>query len=104
QVALLDYAQHRPAQLSTGQRLRVGVVRALANQPSLVLADEPTAALDAEAADAVMNLLQTTCTEIGAILIVASHDPAVVSRFSTIWNLSAGQLTINNEQLAMSNE
>ena len=98
QINLIDYANHRPAQLSTGQRMRVGVARALSHHPTLILADEPTAALDARAAQEIMDLLQTTCRERQAILLVASHDPAIVSRFPTIWDIQEGQLTISKEQ------
>lgn len=92
QVGLGEHLQHRPAQLSTGQRMRVAVARALANKPAIVLADEPTASLDSEAADVVMDLIQETCSNNGSILLVSSHDPALTSRFETVVNLSAGAL------------
>lgn len=91
-VGLTDYVTYRPAQLSTGQRLRVAVARALANGPSLLLADEPTAALDAEAAQTVMDLVQAICRENDASLIVASHDPALAARFPVAVDLQHGQL------------
>jgi len=75
------FLKHRPAQLSTGQRLRVAVARGLIHQPPLVLADEPTASLDASAAQQVLSLLQETCHHNGAILFVASHDPQVAKAF-----------------------
>jgi ABC-type lipoprotein export system ATPase subunit len=100
QVGLAEYAQHRPAQLSTGQRLRVGVARALSHQPRLLLADEPTAALDGTAAGEVMDLLQGTATAHNCLLLVASHDPAVVSRFGEIWDIQAGRVQIRKEQSA----
>jgi ABC-type lipoprotein export system ATPase subunit len=81
QVGLGAYLDYRPRQLSTGQRLRVGIARALVNQPALVLADEPTAALDASAGEAVIRLLQGVCAESGATLILASHDPALDAYF-----------------------
>jgi ABC-type lipoprotein export system ATPase subunit len=91
-VGLRDFHRHRPMQLSTGQRLRVAVARALAAQPALVLADEPTAALDAESSHAVMDLLQESCRRAGATLIVASHDPALATRFDRIVDLRNGGL------------
>lgn len=92
QVGLEDHLHHRPAQLSTGQRMRVAVARALANQPVVVLADEPTASLDTDAANVVMDLIQETCRNNNSILLVSSHDPALTSRFETVVNLAAGEL------------
>lgn len=91
-VGLADYAQHRPNQLSTGQRLRVGIARALANQPVLVLADEPTAALDPASSESIMDFLQDSCRKTDASMIVASHDPALVARFPHTIDLRAGHL------------
>lgn len=91
-VGLADFMRHRPHQLSTGQRLRVAIARSLANLPRVLLADEPTAALDPEAAQHVMQLMQTMCRDQNAILIVASHDPALEAVFPTIMQLQAGKL------------
>lgn len=92
QVGLGSFTRHRPAQLSTGQRLRIAIARALANQPALLLADEPTAALDVTARDAVMDLMQQSCRAHNAILLVASHDPALNSRFDRVVDLQNGRL------------
>ncbi len=67
--------------LSIGQQQRVAVARALACKPALVLADEPTASLDPANADRAVTLLQDSCREEGAALLVVSHDPALVGRF-----------------------
>jgi putative ABC transport system ATP-binding protein len=91
-VGLAAFARHYPKQLSTGQRLRVAVARALVSSPRLVLADEPTAALDPHNADAVMDLLHSQCRLSGATLLVASHDPAVEWRFDRVCTLAAGRL------------
>ena len=73
---------HSPRQLSTGERQRVALARAVAHRPALLLADEPTAHLDpSRGADAVA-LLRQTAAELGATLIVVSHDPAVVGAFA----------------------
>lgn len=91
-VGIENFANYLPRKLSTGQRLRVAIARALANNPRVLLADEPTAALDEQSGGVVMDLLQHTCRHNNAILIVASHDPALVSRFSQIVDLRAGRL------------
>lgn len=91
-IDLLPFRHHRPAQLSTGQRQRVAVARALIHQPQLILADEPTAALDQESSQLVIDLLQMTCRQRGATLIVASHDPALNQRFDQVLDLQHGRL------------
>lgn len=71
----------RPEQLSVGQQQRVAVARAVACDPPLVLADEPTASLDPENASAAMDLIQAVCREKNAALLCVSHDPAMRERF-----------------------
>ena len=93
---LLHVAHHYPARMSTGQRLRVAVARALANAPRLLLADEPTAALDAEAARGVIDLLLAECAANGAALVVASHDPSLEGYFAQTIDLRGGRLILNH--------
>jgi ABC-type lipoprotein export system ATPase subunit len=93
-LGMAEYTAYRPRALSTGQRLRVAIARALANAPSVLLADEPTAALDPASALVVMDLLQETCRQHGAILVVASHDPALDGRFEHVADLQAGRLNV----------
>jgi len=76
-----EHLQKRPEELSVGQRQRVAIARALAHQPALVIADEPTAALDPRNADRVMELFLQQVEKRGATLIVASHDLDRVARF-----------------------
>lgn len=71
----------RIEELSVGQQQRVAVARALACKPTVVLADEPTAALDPEYANAAMDLLQSSCRATGSALICVTHDHSLISRF-----------------------
>ena len=80
-VGLGERLHYRPRQLSTGQQQRVAVARALANRPRLVLADEPTGNLDAAHAQEAIELIQETCRENGAALLLVSHDREVLQRF-----------------------
>lgn len=73
-VGLADRAQHQISQLSMGQRQRVALARALAGNPDLILADEPTASLDAESGATAMALLKDLCSRLGKTIIVVTHD------------------------------
>jgi ABC-type lipoprotein export system ATPase subunit len=77
----IDQPGRRAEEMSVGQQQRVAVARALACQPALVLADEPTASLDPENAAAAMDLIQRACSEHRAALLCTSHDPALAARF-----------------------
>lgn len=77
----IDRVDADPGKMSVGQQQRVAVARAVACDPVLVLADEPTASLDPENAAAAMDLIQTACREKGAALLCVSHDPAMEARF-----------------------
>lgn len=80
QVGLHDRLAYRPAKLSVGQQQRVAVARALANRPALVLADEPTGALDVKNAQQVLDLIRKLCGEVGASLLLVTHDPTIASQ------------------------
>lgn len=80
-VDLGAYGDYLPAQLSTGQQQRVAVARALASRPQLVLADEPTASLDAPRAQAALTLIRELCREESAALLLVSHDAEVLRAF-----------------------
>ena len=79
-----------PSKLSGGQAQRVAIARALANRPRIILADEPTAALDSERAGAVMDLLRKVADEQGAAVVVVTHDDKIVSRFDRTYLLRDG--------------
>ena len=96
--ALLDYLEvgHRraakPAALSGGEAQRVAIARALANRPRIILADEPTAALDGERAGIVMDLLRKVASEQGATVVVVTHDEKIWDRFDRIFTLRDGRI------------
>jgi len=80
-VGLSQRLHHRPAELSIGQQQRVAVARALVNEPRAILADEPTASVDAGHQRQVIDLLQDTCTARGVALLVVTHAAEVAGRF-----------------------
>jgi ABC-type lipoprotein export system ATPase subunit len=88
-VGLGDRLHYYPRQLSTGQQQRVAVARALANAPKLVLADEPTGNLDRRNATESLRLIQETCRENGAALMLVSHDPDVLGAFTNVQDFHA---------------
>jgi ABC-type lipoprotein export system ATPase subunit len=84
--------EHRPAALSGGERQRVAIARALANEPKVLLADEPTGNLDAETAVLVLSLLQRVHREQGCTLIVVTHNETVAERADRRFMFTAGRL------------
>ena len=97
--ALLDYLEigHRarslPAKLSGGEQQRVAIARALANDPRIVLADEPTASLDTERGMKVMALLRKVARERQSAVIVVTHDERMVEGFDTVRRMKDGRLS-----------
>jgi putative ABC transport system ATP-binding protein len=87
-VGLSDRLHYRPQKLSVGQQQRVAVARALANRPKLVLADEPTGALDAANAQQVLELIRKLCTEVGSSLLLVSHDLDIARQLPRVLTLS----------------
>ena len=78
---------HRPAQLSVGEQQRVAVARALANKPQLLLADEPTANVDAGHQQQILDLIRETCQEEKVALIIVTHSQEVANQFSRVDHL-----------------
>jgi|SRR5579864_5007213 len=92
EVGLAGRAEHRPSQLSGGERQRVAIARALVNDPSLILADEPTGNLDHESAGRVLDLLERIHTERGCTLVIVTHNEAIARRAAGRVRLHAGRL------------
>ena len=90
-VGLEEKGQKRPEELSGGEQQRVGVALALANDPALILADEPTGNLDSTNAAAIANLLKSLATQHGKTVIMVSHDPKTVEVFPTVYSMRDGQ-------------
>jgi putative ABC transport system ATP-binding protein len=97
-VNLEDRAGHRPDQLSGGQQQRVAIVRALINNPEIVLADEPTGNLDSKTGTGILELLQRSCLELGATIVMVTHDARAASFASRVLFLKDGQLVYDLRQ------
>ena len=88
EVGLANRADYKPEKLSVGQQQRVAVARALANRPRLVLADEPTGALDPANAQQVLDLIRKLCAEVGASLLLVSHDLDIARQLPRVITLT----------------
>ena len=97
-VGLSERMNYRPGQLSGGERQRVAVVRALINQPKLLLADEPTGALDRHNADALATLLLDLNREQNITLIVVTHAPDLARKMDRVLELRDGRLGAQSRQ------
>jgi putative ABC transport system ATP-binding protein len=93
EVGLASRAEHLPAELSGGQRQAVALARALANNPRLLLADEPTGALDSASSERALDLLAALRDRYGMTVLVVSHAPAVAERADRVLELIDGQVT-----------
>lgn len=91
-VGLGDRLHHKPAQLSGGQQQRVSIARSLISNPSLVVADEPTANLDRQTGQEILALLQELNANFGMTILVSTHDPNVAKYANRVIHLSDGQI------------
>ncbi|CAO4841134.1 MAG: Lipoprotein-releasing system ATP-binding protein LolD [Holosporales bacterium] len=90
-VGLSHRSMHRPAQLSGGEQQRVAFVRALANNPSILLADEPTGNLDLKTGERVFNELISIVKETGLACLIATHNPDLAKKMDRILTLTPGE-------------
>lgn len=95
-VGLGDRMTHRPGQLSGGQCQRVGIARAIVTDPTIVVCDEPTGALDAKSANDALNLLDLLRSELGKTILMVTHDPHAAERAQRIVQLEKGRLVGGN--------
>ncbi|HEX5395742.1 MAG TPA: ABC transporter ATP-binding protein [Candidatus Limnocylindria bacterium] len=91
-VGLGERARHRPHELSGGEQQRVAIARSLANQPSLLLADEPTGQLDSQTGRTIMTLIRALVRSEGVTAVVATHDPVLIDLADRAIELSDGQV------------
>jgi len=98
-VGIKDWAEHRPAELSGGQKQRIAIARALISKPRLILADEPTGALDSETSKQIMDLL-SEINQSGVAVLVVTHDHEVAARCHRIIRLKDGVVQPDEGKLA----
>jgi putative ABC transport system ATP-binding protein len=96
-VGLDGRGSHRPTQLSGGERQRVAVARALANEPSILLADEPTGSLDSASGGQVLELLERIRAERGTTLVLVTHDHSVAARADRVVQMLDGRVVSPRE-------
>ena len=96
-VGLADRLDHKPSELSVGQQQRVALARMLANDPSVILADEPTGNLDPETADQVIGFFED-CNNEGRTIVMVTHDPKAAGRAKRTLKLREGKIISDREQ------
>jgi putative ABC transport system ATP-binding protein len=94
-VGLQERMHHKPSELSVGQQQRVALARTLANDPAVILADEPTGNLDPQTREQVLDFLSDLCRE-GRTVVMVTHDPVAAARASRTLHLSDGAVTFDS--------
>lgn len=97
-VGLGEHIDYHPSNLSGGQKQRVAIARALVSHPRIVLADEPTAALDSKSGRDVVNLMQQLAREQGCTILIVTHDNRILDVADRIVELEDGRITMDMEQ------
>jgi putative ABC transport system ATP-binding protein len=91
-VGLRDRLSHRPSELSGGQQQRVAVARALASQPTIIFADEPTGNLDSRTGAEILSFMQLAVRELGQTIVMVTHDPVAASYADRVIFLADGRI------------
>jgi putative ABC transport system ATP-binding protein len=95
-VGLTHRRNHRPKQLSMGEMQRVAIARALANEPEIIIADEPTGELDSKTAKEIISLLQDINKREKTTVVVATHDEKIVEAATVVYTMQDGKLKANS--------
>jgi len=98
QVGLEKYMNHRPDELSGGQRQRVAIARALVTRPKLVLADEPTANLDHNTGESILQIMHQMNEEFACTFIFSTHDPEVVNHAKKVYRVRDGKIVFEDKK------
>jgi putative ABC transport system ATP-binding protein len=99
-VGLETRGHHVPSKLSGGEQQRVAIARALANEPRVLLADEPTGNLDSKNGDEIVSLLEQLATDRGQTIVLITHDPAVAARAFRVVRMHDGQVVEDREAVS----
>jgi ABC-type lipoprotein export system ATPase subunit len=91
-VGMTDKSESRPSQLSGGQKQRAAIARALANEPKIILADEPTGNLDSKSSEEVMNHIISLCRKRGITVIIVTHDARLAQKADRIVSIMDGRI------------
>jgi len=97
-VGLAPRARHLPSELSGGEQQRVAIARALANEPRVLLADEPTGNLDSTTGEEILELLASVSAERGQTIVLITHDPAAATRAGRVVRMHDGRLLAPDEE------
>ncbi len=98
ELGLAEFADRRPLQMSGGQQQRVAVARAVASRPKIVLADEPTANLDGENAEVLMQMMRRLRDEHGMTFVFSTHDPRVIAHATRVVTLTDGRVSSDKQK------
>ena len=102
-VEIEDHANKLPSQISGGQQQRVSIARALANDPQILVADEPTGSLDSLTAEHIFDVFEQLVSEQGKTIVMVTHDESLKSRFSRTVRIADGELDLTLESAILSN-